>query len=583
MTRLVLIDRVDGSPLFRLLKTLGADCDRFSSVEEALSASRLGPGDKCALILSSEHLVETCALAHAQALSPTKLFSSFAHVLVYPWGPRDEGAKALGEWLGGEVKAIPLRTADSCYSVKRSEMAGPFSGLSFGPVNSLSDFGLHISNLPYPVETIVSIDGSHFLTQIDLPETQLFVCCSSSVCEVSAEVHGNLSAAARFSELGPLAFFLRHCAVAFWQTSARMANVVIDDPDLRPCYGFLNMKTLARCVDELGCAVSIGFIPWNYNQTSPAVVELFRARWPSLSLCVHGCDHVRDEFSAAEVSTSRQLLALSLERMRRLSEVTGLAYDRVMVFPRGEFSGCAMQALRESPLVAGVNTELIDSRTGRGVRVEELLRPAITAYSGFPLFLRRPANEPIANFALDLLLGKPCLVGMHHDYFRHGPEKFVSEVNSLNALEQNLTWTNLESIVSQTYAVRRTPGLDPEVRLFSSCTRLAPQKSLAEARFSKREPLVAKTFSASVDGRETDCTRQGETISFSGQLNQAQGTLINIRISPVEEVGIFSSSLPYRIKVAARRRLSRIRDNHFSRRFGRGFFPGARRAPKESG
>ncbi|MGI8959998.1 MAG: hypothetical protein ACR2IV_09610, partial [Bryobacteraceae bacterium] len=564
------------------LKTLGADCDRYSSVEEALSASSLGPGDKCALILSSEHLIEACALAHSRAFSPSQLFADIAHILVYPWGARDEGAKALSDWLGGEVKAAPLRKADSCYSVTRSEMAGPFSGLSFGPVNLLSDFGLHLSNLRYPVETIVSIDRSHFLTQIDLPKTQLFVGCSSSVCEVSAEVRGNLSAADRFSELGPVIFFLRHCEVAFWQTSVRTANIVIDDPDLRACYGFLKMKTLARCVDELGCAVSIGFIPWNYNRTSPSVVELFRARWPSLSLCIHGCDHVRDEFSAAKVSTSRQLIALSLERMRRLSQVTGLACDKVMIFPRGEFSGSAMQALRESTLVAGVNTELIDTQTGRGVKVEELLQPAITAYSGFPLFLRRPPSEPIANFALDLLLGKPCLVGMHHNYFRGGDEKFIALVKSLNALDSTLTWTSLESIVAQTCSIRLTPGPDPEVRLFSSCTRVAPQKSLTEARFSKREPLVAKTFNASVDGRETDCTRQDGTICFPGQLNQAQATLINIEISPVEEVAVTSSSLPYRIKVAARRRLSRIRDNHLSKAVWARLFLGAPRSPGES-
>ncbi len=549
-------------------------------MEEALSASSLGAGEKCALILSSEHLVEACALADSRALLPSQLFSDVASLLVYPWGARDEGAKALSNWLGGEVKAVPLRNADSCYSVKRLEMAGPFSGLSFGPVNSLSDFGLHISNLRYPVETIVSIDGSHFLTQIDLPKTQLFVCCSSSVCEVSAEVHRNLSAAVRFAGLGPLIFFLRHCAVASWQTPARTTNIVIDDPDLRACYGFLNMKTLARCVDELGCAVSIGFIPWNYKRTSPAVVELFRARWPSLSLCVHGCDHMRDEFSAAKVSTSRQLLALSLERMRRLSQVTGLAWDKVMVFPRGEFSGSAMQALRESTLVAGVNTELIDTQTGRGVQVEELLQPAITAYSGFPLFLRRPASQPVAKFALDLLLGKPCLVGMHHDYFRGGDDKFIALVKSLNALDSTLTWTNLESIVAQTCSIRLTPGLGPEVRLFSSCTRLAPQKSLTEARFSKREPLVAKTFNASVDGRETDCTRQDGTISFAGQLNQAPGTLIYIKILPVEEVAVPSPSLPYRIKVAARRRLSRIRDNHFSKAVWARHFLRVPRSPK---
>ena len=136
-----------------------------------------------------------------------------------------------------------------------------------------------------------------------------------------------------------------------------------------------------------------------------------------------------------------------------------------MVFPRGEFSGSAMQALHESSFLAGVNTELIDSQANRGVPAGQLLQPAITSYSGFPLFLRRPAHEPIANFALDLLLGKPCLVGTHHDYFREGFERLAKLVNSLKRLDPGLSWSNLETIVSETYSVQTNAESHHDVRL----------------------------------------------------------------------------------------------------------------------
>ena len=156
-----------------------------------------------------------------------------------------------------------------------------------------------------------------------------------------------------FSGLAPLLFFLRDCGISAWQTPLRAANIVIDDPDLKESYGFIDPKTLAQWLDKLDCAVSIGFIPWNFKRTSPSVVELFRSRWPRLSLCVHGCDHVKAEF-CGNVSSSRQLIALALERMERLSRDTGLSYDKVMVFPHGEFSGSAMQALQESSFLAAV-------------------------------------------------------------------------------------------------------------------------------------------------------------------------------------------------------------------------------------
>ncbi|MBA3544058.1 MAG: hypothetical protein H0T83_06425 [Chthoniobacterales bacterium] len=544
------------------MEALGVLFERVSSLDEALATQNRDEGDTAALILSEEQLIAARALAVERSLSLAELFAPYAQVLIYPCEGRVEAMEALSEWIGGQVEMWRHEGGEKKYSVRRLAIAGPFTGLEFGPTHPASDFGVKISGSAHPVETIVGIDHLEFFTRIDLPTTQLFVCCSSAVFDVGAEARRNLNAAARFSSLVPLIFFLRHCQAASWRTPIGMASIVIDDPDLKPSYGFLKASTLARCVDELGCAVSIAFIPWNFKRTSPTVVESFRSRWPWLSLCVHGSDHVKDEFCAEEVVISQQLIAQALDRMRQLGQRTGLKYDRVMVFPRGEFSTSAMQALRKSPLLAAVNTELLDNRNGRGVKAGQLLQPAITAYSGFPLFLRRSETEPLVNFALDLLLGKPCLVGIHHDFFRNGSKSFVSLINSLNALDSNLTWTNLESIVSQTYSARTISDRVTEIRLFSSLTSLPAQRSWDEAHFSKYEPLADDSFRVSVDSRNMSWDRQGSEVAFSADFASPTTIEVKTEMSSVTEPPLPAYRLPYRMRVATRRCLSRIRDNH---------------------
>jgi len=559
-TRLFLLEDSAERSLSRLLQELGVHFEPQASLQEVFSGDNTNSNKKNVLILSGRHLNAARALARTRSVSLAQLFGNFAAVLLCAWEGEPENIRCLSEWIGGKVEVTRFHGDAHCYAVKPLALAKPFSGLEFGPVKTHSDFGLALAGTGCPVETIVSIGELSLFFRAMLPGTQLFVNCSSAIFDVDAEVRHNLKAAQCFSALVPLLFFLRHCGISAWQTPLQAANIVIDDPDLQESYGFIETRTLARWVDKLDCAVSIGFIPWNFKRTSPSIVELFRSRWPRLSLCVHGCNHVEAEF-CGNVSNSRQVIALALKRMERLSRNTGLGYDKVMVFPRGEFSGSAMQALHESNFLAGVNTELIDSRADRGVPAGELLQPAITSYSGFPLFLRRPAGEPIANFALDLLLGKPCLVGMHHDYFREGFERLAKLVNSLKRLDPGLSWSNLETIVSETYSVQTNAESHHDVRLFSRYTRVAIRKPPACISFCKSEPMKEKTFDASVNGHEIAASRNGQDFVFAAKV-ESQENVVRTRLSPVPTPSLPSYSLRYRLKVATRRHLARIRDNH---------------------
>lgn len=557
MTRLVLLDSARETPVGRLLEALGVVFET-RSLAAAAEASEDSPATRRVLIVSEEQL----ASARLK-----ELLDRYRHILIYPFRGTPEGLRALSACVEGRAEVQHLDGADdSRYSIGADFAAsGPFAGLTVGPVDTMTDGPLVIRESPYAVESIVSIGGGGVFTRITFPSAELFVLSSTAVFDVEAEAVKNLDVQTCFSALVPLLFFLRHAQAVFWRTSSPGANVIIDDLNLRPRYGFVNARTLAEHVDDLGCAVSIGFIPWNCNRTSRKVVELFRSRWPRLSLCVHGCDHVGAEFSTGSVPATLSMIASSLDRMRSLNVRTGVRYDTVMVFPQGRFSRTAMDALRQSDFLAAVNTELVDHRTQRGVRAGELLRPAITSYGGFPLFLRRKLDAPIANFALDLLLGKPCLVVTHHDDFQRGMQPFVSLVDSLNTLAPSLQWTNLETIIGRTYSTRANPASTVDIRLFASSTAIRPHDAGGEISFSKAEPLADKDFEILVAGQSVKGHRDGDDLVFRGAVSATQPTIVDVRVLPSATVPPTIHPLRYRGKVAARRYLSEFRDNYVAR------------------
>jgi hypothetical protein len=262
------------------------------------------------------------------------------------------------------------------------------------------------------------------------------------------------------------------------------------------------------------------------------------------------------------MSDAMPLIDLAVSRMKRLQAETALGWERVMVFPQGRFSGEAMRALRTSEMLAAVNTELLDCQTGAGVRGAELLRPAITSFGGFPLFMRRPAEETVENFALDLILGKPCLIVTHHQYFEHGLNSLRSTVDSLNGLEPDLTWTNLERGILSTYSVGAGSGEALDVRVYSSRTVFVSQG---------REPLLVskaetdpESVQVFVDGAHVAASAVNGDIQFAITSPKREALTIEARSSvPVKPK--LSQSTKYRLKVTARRYLTEVRDNYLSR------------------
>jgi hypothetical protein len=74
--------------------------------------------------------------------------------------------------------------------------------------------------------------------------------------------------------------------------------------------------------------------------------------------------------------------------------------------------------------------------------------------------------------------------------------------------------------------------------------------------------MKEKAFDASVNGHEIAASRNGHDLIFTVKADSEKETEVSIRISPVPVASLPSYSLRYRLKVATRRHLARIRDHH---------------------
>src|SRR5262249_43674734 len=220
--------------------------------------------------------------------------------------------------------------------------------------------------------------------------------------------------------------------------------------------------------EQSNFATSLAFIPWNYRRSQSRVAELFKKHPDRLSLSIHGCDHTDAEFGTIDETTLRSKAGAALKRMEWHQGLTGVPSDRMMVFPGGHFSSAALSALRDTNYLAAVNsTEFAVDCGPQDLRLRDVLDLAVMRYSNFPLFIRR-YPERIAEFALDLFLGKPALLVAHHEYFKNGYGPIQTFVEQINRLSKGITWSGLEAVARHACLTREGEDGTVHVRFCSN-------------------------------------------------------------------------------------------------------------------
>jgi len=497
-------------------------------------------------------------------------WSRFASLLVYGLTP-DPFCEKLVRVLSNErLRSVsPIDDFNAPYNVapNMNDVSGAFAGLSFGPSNRANDFALLVSDSQDGVRTPISIGSKPFLALTRRGETEIVFLASASAIDVDEEV-GNTPVVKFFSKLVPLAMALRYLfGEKCWHSSDHFASFIVDDPLLRPQYGFLDFEALRSMMMTYDFSTTVAFIPHNYRRCSKQILQMFRQNTDRLGICYHGNDHVEAEFAVKDVARLNTMIQMAEARMKRLEQETGLRCAKVMVFPQGRFSAEAMKVLNSANFTAAVNTEPHPAESPLSLTVREIAQPAICRYGNFPLFLRKYVGKYSSeDVAFNLFFGKPVLVVDHHSVFSH-PEALVEQVSMINRVAPKIRWSNLEAAVMNSNLRRRTSDGTIRIRAYSRVVRVANDTDSAERisvewHHNAECPPIEQVLENGVPYASFDMDDSSIWVSAELSPHSSREFSFIYRNSYPSLKGL---GFAWGVKAFVRRRLSEVRDNYISK------------------
>lgn len=546
---------------------LGAQPTLVSLTADALrdeaSIRQLVPTCSC-LIVAAETLARAADDVGIKKVH--SLINLAKHVLIYGFEPTDRHNAIVKDLSsGGLVRTHPTTDSDATFYVAKGyrEWCGQFSGLSVRATD-VSRESAFLESSDGRQSVMIRVGDEPFFVRVNSGGSQVFFLGSHEPADLDDKVERRTRPLAWFSNLVPFVMFLRgSLGNRLWHNDHPKACFIIDDPRLTNRYGFLEYRRLLESMRRLRFSACIAFIPWNYRRSSKEVAALVSLNYDLPFLCVHGCDHTKEEFATTDVESLSGKARLSLERMRAHRHLSGVPFDDVMVFPQGRFSAEAVTALKASGYLASVNGAVCPSTRVPRLALRDVLDVAVTRFADFPLFGRRYPHD-LAEFAFDLLMGKPAIAVEHHGYFRDGYGPLETFVEGLNSLDERLEWTNLATICSSACLTREAKGGDVYIRFYTSRFRLKNSGTRTQRYvLLKRETETGARRSVTLGGRELESTHEGDKLKMCLSLDPGQVADIEVRSEASDSTD--SSWMPTEVhnaKVWIRRLLCEFRDNH---------------------
>ena len=349
------------------------------------------------------------------------------------------------------------------------DFCGPMSGLRITAADPPSVRVFVFRGQRAEASDVISLDRDAVLLKVRYEGITVFLFAGTNIIDIDAELStGIFDIRDHFLAALPIVLYIKWAfSGTCWSAPETNACFIIDDPLLKPNYGFIDFRELLSLMRSHRFSTNIAFIPWNYRRSDPTVAEMFTKNRDYYSISVHGCDHTKGEFGNRDKGYLSTKLRLALQRMSAHESRTGIRHDRVMVFPQGVFSEAAMGVLKHTELIASVNNDTISSDPDpRAIKISDVWDVAIMAYSSFPLFTRRYPWEGIENFAFDSLLGKPCIAVIHHDFCRDHYAHLLGFIEKVNGLRCELIWRTLGEVVQRSCRQREISADVVEVDMY---------------------------------------------------------------------------------------------------------------------
>jgi hypothetical protein len=495
-----------------------------------------------------------------------------AHSL-YLFGGGDKGLieSAIRSVSGGAQDGlVPLERDGMTVSIAsaHADVCGAMSGLQIETTARFSDHALKISGAERQVHRLISVGDGELFARLELEGVSVFLDPCPEPIDISRPVQkAFFDVRDHFCQSVPITMYLRFafggCA---WGPIENGACLIVDDPVLRPRYGCVEYGRIAELCAEHRFACTFAFIPWNWRRSRAPVVELFRRNPDLLSICYHGTDHTAGEFGSKSAVLLNAAAKLARSRMTEHEHLTRLSAEPIMVFPQGIFSAEAASVLKHNAFAGAVNTTVLPQHAAARTPIADTWRPAITSYSGFPIYTRRYVSQGLGNFAFDILLGKPALIVTHHQDFLDRGAEIASFIDSLNSLRTKLTWRPLGEVLRRGHAQRLLPEGVLEVRLFAYEAALENRGGGAQAFLLTRPGQECGDLeTVEVGGEKLVFAPSGEDLRIPATIPPSERLSVRLTFKDIYGAARAPRGALMRAKVAVRRILSEGRDEAFAR------------------
>ncbi len=561
----------DGEPSRQHLQ-LARILDFFGVRWQTVEVSRLAQleGDTSEYVVFG--LAETLAVGLKCLVGPKQAIDLHAAYYIYTSGDLDASERGL-QLLCGSANTRLQQAPEGRVAVRvagePADVAGALAGIEFSSPLRKEDRVLFRPEGEAGYEAIISAGGRPVFVRLQREGVPIFICASSHMVDIDQGVGpGFYDVKQHFCSVVPLVMFVRFMfPEVSWGPQELGACLIIDDPLLRPRYGACDFSMLLDAMRRYGFTTNIAFIPWNWRRTTPRDCDFFRNEPARFSISVHGCDHIAAEFGETSAAVLSSKARLAQSRMRKHEARTGIHHEPVMVFPQGVFSSACPEVLKEAGFLAAVNTEVAPADAGSAeTQIRDVWDIAIMRYGCFPIFTRRYAHHGLENFAFDLLLGKPCLIVAHHDFFQNDCAEAIALVEKLESLNCHLQWRSLAEVIRRACRQRINGSGAKEVEMFGSELLLDnPGELTLAVEVKKKEKKAAKVDQVQCDGAQVTWTRNADHLVYKGTLEAGSQREFRVLYRAQDEVVRVDRPLRFELSVASRRILSEFRDDYLSR------------------
>ena len=374
-----------------------------------------------------------------------------------------------------------------------------------------------------------------------------------------------------FSSSAAILLFLRYVVGDFaWHLDGHYANLTIDDAWLTEPFGNLRYHQLLSEMERHNFHTTLAFIPWNFDRSDHELVSMFRSHPDRYSICLHGNDHKHREFGPYSRNSLQQQTAdvkQGLARMERFHALTGLPYDRFMVFPQGVAPEQTFEVLRKYDFLGTANSQNVPLGNPFPRDPEFILRTYTDRYAAFPSLFRYTATIDTSEMevAINVFLGNPLLFYGHEDLFRRGIGAFNRTADLVNRIQPDTQWRSLGDIARHLNPVRRRVDGGFDVKMLASEMALRnPANEEATFYIERREPSPTMLRALTVDGHDASFNVSGDRLTFQVRIPAQKSRLIQIVYD--NDLNLAREDIRKRsLYVALLRQVSDLRDIYLSR------------------